>query len=310
MENPSKIHCIIATYNAEAWIMQCLESVCNSTLKINIIVIDNLSSDRTTQIIDEHFPSVTLIRNIANLGFGKANNIGLRHAYQENGEYFFLLNQDARVKPDTIEIMVQKLQVNPEYGILSPMQFYDSYALDRKFKSYLKGIEDDLQHDLRDTIQEKIYPLRFVNAAVWLMNRACIEKVGLFAPIFDHYGEDLNYAHRCNYHQVKIGVFPKAIAYHEREQFPPVEKGILLSKLLMRDKHYCLGVLLNLKHSYFRQWLFLLFTSLKEFLISLFLLRLKTCVVIINRLKYVALFSKFISQRKKMTQQSAFLFDE
>lgn len=302
-----KIYCIIATYNAEAWIRKCLKSILSSTIETQILVVDNLSTDRTADLIESEFPSVQLIRNQTNSGFGKANNIGLQKAYDLQCEYFFLLNQDAWVEPDTIEKLVIKLEENPEYGILSPMQYFDANHLDRKFKSYLKGIAVDLQNDLRDEIQEKIYPVPFVNAAVWLMSRNCVEKVGLFAPIFDHYGEDLNYAHRCRFHTVKIGVYPQAKAFHEREQHPPKEKGIPISKLLVRDKHYCFGVLLNLKHSYLRQWIFLLFTSIKDCILSVATLRFKTAFVILYRLKYSLLFIEFIGHRKQMMKSGAYL---
>ncbi|HET6559328.1 MAG TPA: glycosyltransferase family 2 protein, partial [Prolixibacteraceae bacterium] len=256
MSHPEKIYCIVVTYNAENWIEKCLNSVLQSTVACIVLVLDNKSEDRTPEIIKNQYPQVTFIQNNENLGFGKANNKAIQLAYDAGADYFFLLNQDACVEHQTIEYLVEKLRQHPEYGILSPLQYYNSEKLDRKFKSYLKGMDENSIQKLSAEERDFVVEVRFVNAALWLMSRRCIETVGLFAPIFDHYGEDQNYAHRCKFHQLKMGVYLKATGYHEREQLPIREKNTSVKKLLVRDKHLCLTILMNLKHSYSRQWLF------------------------------------------------------
>lgn len=307
MNTSEKIYCIIATYNAEHWIEKCLNSILQSSVSCTVIVVDNKSTDRTAKIITARYPQVRFIQNNVNAGFGKANNIALQQAYDEGADYFFLLNQDAWVEPNTIELLVKKHRQHPEYGILSPLQLYNSSKLDRKFKSYLKGKGDEIIHSLSAEERETIMQVRFVNAAIWLVSRKCIETVGLFAPIFDHYGEDQNYAHRCKFHQFRIGIYPKAIGYHEREQNRPKEKHTTVNKLLVRDKHFCLSVLLNLKHSYFRQWMFLLFNSFKEFFKSLFLLKFKTLMVVLCRPGFVMRLLELNNQRREMKNRGAFL---
>lgn len=307
MNHPEKIYCIIVTYNAENWIEKCLNSVLASTVPCSIVVLDNKSEDRTAEIIKNQYPQVTFIQNNENLGFGKANNKAIKLAYDEGAEYFFLLNQDAWVEPPTIEYLVGKLRQHPEYGILSPLQYFNTEKLDRKFKSYLKGKDEENIKNLTPEERDSIVQVKFVNAAIWLMSRKCIETVGLFAPIFDHYGEDLNYAHRCKIHNIKIGIYLKAIGYHEREQLPPNTKEIKLSRLVYREKNYCLGILLNLKHSFIRQWGFLLFNSIKEIFISVFLLKYKTIMVILYRFTFIGMTSNLIYQRKLMKRVGAFL---
>ena len=67
---------IIVTYNGERWIRQCI----NSCLGYNVIVIDNNSSDQTIKIIENEYPKVVLLKQENNLGFGKANNLGISYA--------------------------------------------------------------------------------------------------------------------------------------------------------------------------------------------------------------------------------------
>lgn len=306
--NPTeKIYCIIVTYNAENWIEKCLNSVLQSTITCTIVVLDNKSEDRTSEIMKRQFPQVTFIQNDENLGFGKANNKAIQLAYDAGADYFFLLNQDAWVEPKAIEHLLDKLKQQPEYGILSPLQYYNPEKLDRKFKSYLKAMDEKAIQQLSAEERDSIIQVRFVNAAMWLISRKCIETVGLFAPIFDHYGEDLNYAHRCKIHNVKIGIYLKAIGYHERDQSPPNTKEVKLSRLVYRERNYCLGVLLNLKHSFIRQWGFIIFNSMKEILLAILLLKFKKMTVKLYRFTFIGRIPELINQRKLMKRVGAFL---
>ena len=307
MNPPEKIYCIIATYNAEKWIEKCLNSVIGSSMACTIVVIDNLSTDHTSEIIMTRFPQVKFIQNEENAGFGKANNVAIRLAYEEGADFFLLLNQDASVGPETIGLLVEKLSQHPVYGILSPLQYFNSEKLDRKFKTYLKGKGEESIRQLSDEERDTIVDVSFVNAALWMMSRKCIETVGLFAPIFNHYGEDQNYAHRCKLHHLKMGIYLKAIGYHERNQSPQREKHTTIKKLLERDNHLCLAILLNLKHNYFRQWIFLFFNSIREFFKSLFLLKFKTIIVILYRFSFIRRMMELNDQRKEMKKTGAFL---
>jgi GT2 family glycosyltransferase len=84
-------------------------------------VVDNNSADDTVNFIKANYPEVTLLEQNKNLGFGKANNIGISLAMKNEADYVFLLNQDAWVQPDTIEKLVSAHQREPQFGILSPM---------------------------------------------------------------------------------------------------------------------------------------------------------------------------------------------
>ena len=81
-----KVYTIIVTYNGDKWIEKCLRSLRDSTLSLSVLVIDNASTDKTVNIVKEQFPEFQLIETGANLGFGKANNIGLEMALQKNAD--------------------------------------------------------------------------------------------------------------------------------------------------------------------------------------------------------------------------------
>lgn len=217
----ASIFSIIVTYNAEPWLNMCLDSLLKSSVPLDdIIVIDNNSTDRTTEIIQNNYPSVRLIKKQENLGFGKANNIGLSLAKAEGADYVFLLNQDAWIEENTLENIVSVLENNEEYGLLSPMHLNgDGTSLDYNFERYLcESSNNKLFSDIYTgkVKKETPYEVDFVNAAAWLLTSSCINKVGGFDPIYHLYGEDADFVKRLKYHGFKIGVVPDSVIYHGR----------------------------------------------------------------------------------------------
>ena len=99
-----KVLVIIVTYNAHDWIHQCLDSV--DMERYDAIVVDNASTDDTLSILQEEYPKAIVRAMDKNLGFGQANNIGLRYALDNGYDYVLLLNQDAWLLLDTIEKLI------------------------------------------------------------------------------------------------------------------------------------------------------------------------------------------------------------
>lgn len=211
------IYSIVVTYNGSKWLDKCLGSLINSTISTTILVIDNKSTDGTPEKIRLKFPSVEIIETGQNLGFGKANNIGLTRALSEKADYVFLLNQDAWVEADTIEKLISAQ--SSEYAILSPVHLNGAGdALDSNFAYYLSNsLTPSIISDIYLNRVKDIYGIQYVNAAAWLLNMQCIEIVGGFDPGFFMYGEDDNYIRRVKYYGLKIGVCPAAKIYHDRQ---------------------------------------------------------------------------------------------
>jgi len=198
------------------WIDKCLKS-CKGN---RVVVIDNASTDETISYIKENFPEVELFPQDKNLGFGQANNLGIKYALDQGADYVFLLNQDAYLHTECIETLIAVHKQNPEYGILSPIHLNGKgSALDDNFLMYLNRykITNKLFTDVFTRGFSKHYDIEFVNAAGWLISRECIEKVGGFDPLFFHYGEDRNYCQRIAYHGFKLGIVPNTFINHDRE---------------------------------------------------------------------------------------------
>jgi GT2 family glycosyltransferase len=214
-----KVVSIVVTYNGSEWIDDCFDSQLFSTIPVKIIAIDNASTDGTPDIIRQKFPSVEIIENKKNLGFGKANNIGIKKALEYGAEYILLLNQDAAIIPGTLGKLIKIFESEAGYGVLSPFHLYSDFQIENSFLNYLnKENTPDLINDSLTGNMQEVYNTLYVNAAIWLISKRCLLKVGGFAPIFPHYGEDNNFIHRCEYHKIKVGIVPGAKGYHLRDQ--------------------------------------------------------------------------------------------
>ncbi len=236
-----KVFIIIVSYNGEKWIYKNLQSLKQSIYPINIIVVDNNSSDRSVPII-KSFPKVQLILSEENLGFGRANNLGIETALKQGADYVFLLNQDAWVFPDTIVNLVLAAETNKDFGILSSLHFSgDGITLDKNFETYWKK--------KIEAISEHIDNVDFVNAAAWLIPKNVIESVGYFEPMFSHYGEDRNFVYRVLYHHFKVVIVNNTKICHDRIIVRNFNKDVIQSKFKI------LTEVLNVNDSLFLSYL-------------------------------------------------------
>lgn len=213
-----KIFAIVVTYNGMKWIQDCLNSLLNSSIPTEIIVVDNCSKDGTVEFIKSNYLQITLFEQKENLGFGKANNIGMSYALKENADFVFLLNQDAFVNKNTIENLILTARSKPEYGILSPIQLdYSGKLLETYFYRFMS--EDATRTFYSDFVLsneiKKVYDINFIQAAAWLLPKQTLINIGGFDPVFFHYGEDDNYCHRVLYHKFKVGVVTNTFIRHD-----------------------------------------------------------------------------------------------
>lgn len=213
----SSIHVIIVTYNGMKWIEKCLKSVALSDMSVKIILIDNKSTDGTADFVKKEFPEVQLIVADDNLGFGRANNLGMSLAIKDNTDGVFLLNQDAYVESKTISYLYNLAKNDLNLGIISPLHMNgDGSAVDIGFSNYLKrGVRFEKK---KADNEIPLLSVPFINAAAWYIPKNTLLTVGGFDPLFKHYGEDADYCNRVVYHRLKILVCNEVKIFHDRPQ--------------------------------------------------------------------------------------------
>lgn len=298
------VYSVVVTYNGAKWVNYCFDSLINSSIENHhIIAIDNGSTDNTVSIIREHFPEVEIIETGENLGFGKANNIGLKMALDDKADFVFLLNQDAWVEKNTILELSKVLKQNEDIGIVAPQQLKADHTLDESYQKYMVKFN-------KGRIAKHLNEVSFINAAAWLISFRCLSEIGGFAPIFFLYGEDNNYIDRLNYKGFKIAVFERAKFIHDRtnkdlskyndKQLALYLKHLFISHLSDVNEKMIIG--------YYRILLFCAIKTVYKFSLSKtkFYLRF-LAFSLFYLILTIALFSKIWRTRKDSIKKCAFL---
>jgi len=113
------ISVVTLNYNTRDLLASCLASLLefNDRLNLELIVVDNASSDGSAQMVRERFPEVLLVENTENLGCARGGNRGMEIA---SAPFVLYLNADVEARPGAIRVMLEYLQTRPDVGIVGP----------------------------------------------------------------------------------------------------------------------------------------------------------------------------------------------
>jgi GT2 family glycosyltransferase len=219
---------IIVSWNARKHLVNCLNSIlANERGRCEIIVVDNNSTDGSPEMVESQFPHVKLIRNKENLGFARANNIGIRVC---TGRYICLINSDVIVLDGCIDKLMEFMSKNPSIGMAGPRILNPDHSL--QFSCFhFPGIRNNLSQALG---LNKLFPkspffseqtmkywahdcerkVDVLNGCFWIVRREAIDKVGLLDEKFFFYGEDIDWCKRFNDAGWDVKFYPGAEAIH------------------------------------------------------------------------------------------------
>jgi len=218
---------ILVNYNGAEFLYECLNSI-NKFVgygDIEVIIVDNCSNDGSIQIIEENYSSFKLIYSQANLGFGKANNLGVTYS---RGKCLLFLNTDTILRECALESLLEYLQQNKDIGAISSritfkngsyqlscgslpnlvVEFFDKikYGLDNKLPQVFSRIYDRRY----STVKE----VGWVTGACMMMRRDVFEQIGGFDENFFMYFEDKDICKRVKELGYKVVYYPKTSIIH------------------------------------------------------------------------------------------------
>ena len=113
----TQVAVVIPSWNTRELLAECLSALALSNTELEIVVIDNHSSDGSAEFVEREHPRVKLIRNADNAGFAAASNQGIRAT---TSPYVLFLNSDTEVAPDAVERMARFLEQNGSYAAVAP----------------------------------------------------------------------------------------------------------------------------------------------------------------------------------------------
>ena len=186
---------IITTFKSEQKIRECLSSI---DPQINIILIENSSSIEFKKDIESNFSNVSCELTNDNLGYGKANNIGLKKV---KTKYALILNPDTVLRSNTLELFFEFIKTNEDFTILGPNQNEKLSTLDNHKKGEIEFFETDK-----------------IKGYAMFLNMEKLKRVGFYDENIFLYLEEIDLCKRVKDAYGKILICPKIIIYHHGAQ--------------------------------------------------------------------------------------------
>jgi GT2 family glycosyltransferase len=221
------ISAIVVTYNSSDVIRECLSSLVAvaNELPLEIIVVDNDSTDETPEIVSQEFPSVKLIHN-NNTGYGAGNNRGFKAAI---GEYIAIINPDLIISPDALKALVNHLEENTNVGIVGPKlldgngNLIDSacppYSAWRSLSKYFglekfstKLVSGDYYN--KSINMQEPFNVAWLGGACLVMSREVYHQLKGFDEDFFLFVEDVDICNRAQNNGWDIVYLPNTIVTH------------------------------------------------------------------------------------------------
>lgn len=231
------ISVVIVSYNTADLIEACLSSVMASQrLSLEMFVIDNASKDGSADVVREFSPSVHLIVNDANRGYGAANNQAIQEC---TGQYVILLNPDTTVEPDSFSSMLSYMENNPGVGLAGPRVLNPDGSRQDSVSDRYPGHRYG-GNDL-GILPGKI---ACVLGACQIVRGDLLKSLGGFDEDFFLYGEDQDLCLRIRKRGFEIGFIEGAVIMHhggqsERGTLPAeVIRKKIRAEFLFYRKHY------------------------------------------------------------------------
>ena len=220
MQNEYKLSFITINYNGLKYTDELIKSIPFNN-EMEVIVVDNASTQNEASIIAERYPQVKVIRSPHNLGFAGGNNLGIKEA---KGKYILLINNDTYFKEYNIAPLIERLESSDKIGIVCPKLCFAWGNNPIQYAGYTPlspitvrnraigfGEEDHGQYDLP-------HPTPYAHGAAMLIKREAINKVGLMPECFFLYYEEIDWSMMFTRAGYEIWYDPACTVYHKESQ--------------------------------------------------------------------------------------------
>ena len=239
MNKKSLVSIIVLNYNAGELLLNCIESIKKSSYQnIEILVVDNISSDGSQIKCKERFPDVKLIQNKKNLGYCGGNNVGIKEA---QGEFIVILNPDTIVESNCID---ELLIAHKKFGdglyqpkILSLNEENIIQSTGNMLHVFGFGFARDKGKKIID-INEEIEKIGYASGTCLFTTREVIQKVGLLDEFLFLYHDDLDLGWRAAQIGINSYYVPKSKIFHVESY--SLKWSAKKFYWLERNRKYCL----------------------------------------------------------------------
>jgi GT2 family glycosyltransferase len=217
-----KVTVVILNHNGRRLAERCLSSVVKSSYQnIDIILVDNASTDDSVDHISEHFPDVQILVNTENLGVAGGRNCGFRAAVRRQSDYVLSLDNDTHIHPALIEELVTIAESDAKIGILGPKVYADDGSQTIQCAggqiTYTQNLCSERGAGERDRGQyDRIDEVDYFPGFGFMTRREVFEQLNFLDETFYGYGhEDTDFCIRARQIGYRIVYVPTAIMWHQ-----------------------------------------------------------------------------------------------
>jgi GT2 family glycosyltransferase len=213
-------YAIILNYNGYADTIKCISSILKATYNnLQLIIVDNNSSDNSIPKIVEVYPEINIIAAAENKGYAAGMNIGAKYALENGADLILLANNDMLFPPNFLEPLVNRIISDDKMGIISPKVLYTEnsdliYSAGGEFKLSRCGGVNLYQGKNSYKFGNEPKELSLAEGACMLIKREVYETIGYMNENYFMYFEDLEFSFRVR-QKFKIFYEPKSIVYHK-----------------------------------------------------------------------------------------------
>jgi GT2 family glycosyltransferase len=233
----SLVSVIVVTHNGSSHLGDCFGSLFGQTYRnLEIIAVDNESTDGTPRLIRDKFPGVRVLALAKNLHFAAAVNVGIRAA---KGHYFFVLNQDVEVEPECVARLVARMRSEDQAGAAVPMmKFFDLRGFINGLGNHIRPRSWGSDNFIGLVDVGQFAGLREVPSGCFgavFLTREAVDDVGLLDERYTAFYEDMDWSLRCWMRGWRIVPEPEAVVYHKfGASYLPADKLRLAVRNRMR----------------------------------------------------------------------------
>jgi GT2 family glycosyltransferase len=201
-------------------VIACLSSLYqNDYQNIQVIMVDNASTDDSVAIVHEKFPQAQIISLGKNLGYAGNNNIGMQAALAQSADWILILNDDTVLDPSCLSQLVDAGESGPGIGIVGPMVYHFDEPEVIQSAGGMLGKRWESIHLGKDELDQgqfsSIRPVEWISGCAIMVRRAVLESVGLLDMDYFLYWEDTEWCIRAAKAGWKIMHVPSAKLWHK-----------------------------------------------------------------------------------------------
>lgn len=208
---------VVPNWNGRDNLGNCLGSLLAQSIKCEVVVVENGSTDGSLEFLQKNYPEVTILSQPKNLGFAGGVNVGIRYAIEKDYDFVALLNNDAVAESDWLEHLLAAMTYKTVGITTCTLTSADKKHLDSTGDLYTvwglpfpRGRGEPLSDSYNEATE-----VFGASGGASLYRTKMLKEIGLFDEDFFAYYEDVDLSFRAQLAGWKVRYVPKAVVYHK-----------------------------------------------------------------------------------------------